>query len=82
MLTNQKPKPLRAATALIETPVAIASGISYYLNLGISVYDSLAAIIISNLTASIFIVILGYKIIKWYNSVLNKKMKKGKVSLP
>ena len=25
------PKPIRAATAIIETPVAIASGLSYYL---------------------------------------------------
>ncbi len=31
------PKPIRAATALIETPVAIASGLSYYLKLGIDV---------------------------------------------
>lgn len=26
------PKPIKAATALLETPMAIASGLSYYLN--------------------------------------------------
>ena len=59
------PKPLRAATALLGTPAAIASGLSYYLNLGIPVYDSPIAVIISNLIASIFIVILGDKFLKW-----------------
>jgi len=57
------PKPLRAATALIETPVAIASGLSHYLNLGIEVYESLASIIISNFIASVFIVIVVDKIL-------------------
>lgn len=62
------PKPLRAATALIETPVAIASGISHYLKIGIPVYDSLIAITITNLIASIIIVTLGYKLLKWFKT--------------
>jgi hypothetical protein len=59
------PKPIRAATALIETPVAIASGLSHYLKLGVDVYDSPTWIIISNITASIFLVFLFYKVLKW-----------------
>ena len=41
------PKPIRAATALIETPVVIASGLSYYLKLGIPVYETPWAIVIT-----------------------------------
>ncbi len=61
-------KPLRAATALIETPVAIASGLSHYLNLGIPVYDSIIAITITNLIASIIIVTLGFKLLKLFKN--------------
>jgi hypothetical protein len=59
------PKPIRAATALIETPVAIASGLSHYLKLGLPVYESSAAIIISNFIASVFLVIIVSKFSKW-----------------
>lgn len=63
------PKPLRAATALLETPAAIASGISYYLNLGIDVYETLWAIVFSNLLFSIFVVVIINKfLIKKKNS--------------
>jgi hypothetical protein len=47
------PKPIRAATALIETPVAIASGLSHYLNLGVAVYETPWSVILSNLLFSI-----------------------------
>jgi hypothetical protein len=57
------PKPLRALTALLETPVAIASGISHYLNLGISVYESMFAVIVVNFIFSLLISLLVYKII-------------------
>ncbi len=57
------PKPIRAATALIGTPVAIASGLSYYLNLGIPVYETPWAVILSNLVFSIFVVLLVIKIL-------------------
>ena len=53
------PKPIRAATALLGTPTAISSGLSYYLKLGVPVYDSPLAVIMSNLIASIIIVVLG-----------------------
>jgi uncharacterized membrane protein YfcA len=59
------PKPIRAATALIETPVAIASGLSHYLNLGVDVYEFAIAIIISNFIASILMVFLGNKVLNW-----------------
>jgi hypothetical protein len=59
------PKPIRAATAFIETPVAIASGLSYYLKLGIPVYESVAAIIISNFISSVILVIIVDKLLKW-----------------
>lgn len=52
------PKPLRAATALVGTPVAVASGLSYYLNLGIPVYDTPWAVVLSNLTFSALLVFL------------------------
>ena len=35
------PKPIRAGTSLLETPVAIASGLSYYCKLGIPALFSL-----------------------------------------
>ncbi len=59
------PKPFRAATALLGAPTAIASGISYYLKLGIPVYYTPMAVIFSNLIASIIIVILGNTFLKW-----------------
>ena len=63
------PKPLRAATALLETPVAIASGLSYYFNLGVDVYETLWAIVLSNLLFSIFVVVIINKfLIKKKNS--------------
>ena len=65
------PKPIRAATALLGTPTAIASGLSYYLKLGIPVYDQPIAVIISNLIASIIIVILVGRILKWRNNKQN-----------
>jgi hypothetical protein len=55
------PKPLRAFTALLETPVAIASGISYYLKLGIPVYESFCAVLITNFIFSALIVVLVSK---------------------
>lgn len=63
------PKPIRAATALIEMPVAIASGISHYLNLGIQVYETPWAIIFTNLIFSFVFVLMihGY---------LKRRMKK------
>ncbi|MFN0188009.1 MAG: hypothetical protein ACKVQV_04850 [Bacteroidia bacterium] len=63
------PKPLRAATALLETPVALVSGLSYYLNLGVDVYETLWAIVLSNLLFSIFVVVIINKfLIKKKNS--------------
>ena len=56
------PKPIRAATALIETPVAIAAGLSYYLKIGTPVYETPWAIILSNLTFSILFNYLVYKL--------------------
>jgi len=47
------PKPIRAAAALSATPNAIASGVSYYLNLSIPAYESPWAVILSNLLGSI-----------------------------
>jgi len=62
------PKPIRAATALIETPVAIASGISHYLKLGVNVYDSIIAVIVSNFIASVLLIFLINKLLKWRGS--------------
>lgn len=59
------PKPIRAATALLGTPTAIASGLSYYLKLGIPVYETPVAVVFSNLIASIIIVFLGDTFLKW-----------------
>ncbi len=58
------PKPIRAATALIETPVAVASGLSHYLKLGIDVYETPWAIIISNFIASVLLVIIVDKLVR------------------
>ena len=58
------PKPIRAATALLGTPAAVTSGLSYYLKLGIPVYDTPVAVWVSNLIASILIVILGDTFLK------------------
>ena len=66
------PKPIRAATAIIETPVAIASGLSYYLKLGIDVYETPLAVILTNLLFSFLIVLLVEKIL------LRRKLKKIK----
>ena len=66
------PKSLRAATALLGTPTAIASGISYYLNLGILVYDSPIAVILSNFFASFILVFFTIKISQRLNKVRKK----------
>ncbi len=66
------PKPLRAITALVETPVAIASGISFYLNLGIPVYQTYWAIIISNLFFSVCFVFIFQVIVNRQNRKRNK----------
>ncbi|MBK9737575.1 MAG: hypothetical protein IPO92_22505 [Saprospiraceae bacterium] len=50
------PKPLRAATALIETPVAIVSGLSHYLNLGVDVYYTPWVIILTNFLFSVVMI--------------------------
>ncbi|MEO6347528.1 MAG: hypothetical protein ABIO60_06420 [Aquaticitalea sp.] len=52
------PKPIRAVTALLGTPTAVASGLSHYLKLGIPVYDTPIAVVFSNFIASIIIVFL------------------------
>ena len=52
------PKPIRAATALVETPVAIASGLSHYLNLGVDIYGTPWVIILTNLIFSILLILL------------------------
>ena len=62
------PKPIRAETALIETPVAIASGISHYLKFDVNVYDSFIAVIVSNFIASVLIIFLINKLLKWRGS--------------
>lgn len=56
------PKPIRAATALIETPVALASGLSHYLNLGVDVYETSWAIILSNFMCSVLLILLADKL--------------------
>ncbi|MFM9945625.1 MAG: hypothetical protein ACKVQB_10385 [Bacteroidia bacterium] len=58
------PKPIRAATALIETPVAIASGLSHYLKLGVDVYETPWAIILTNFLFSVVMVFLVDKFFK------------------
>lgn len=62
------PKPIRAATALIETPVALASGVSHYLNLGIPVYETLWAIVGVNFISSFLLIFIA-------NKLLNKRKK-------
>jgi hypothetical protein len=52
------PKPIRAATALIETPVAVASGLSHYLKLGVVVYETPWAVILTNLLFSLVVILL------------------------
>ncbi len=56
------PQPIRAVTAIFATPVAITSGLSYYLNLGIPVYNTPWAIILSNLIFSTILVIIVVKL--------------------
>ena len=58
------PKPIRAATALIETPVAISSGLSYYLKLGVNVYETPWAVILTNFIFSVLFVLLAAKIFR------------------
>ncbi len=57
------PKPIRAVSALIETPVAIASGLSHYLNLGVDVYETPWAIILTNTLFSVLLILLVGKFI-------------------
>jgi hypothetical protein len=56
------PKPIRAATALLGTPTAIASGLSYYLHLGIPVYETPWAVVLTNFIFSVPVIILIDKI--------------------
>jgi hypothetical protein len=67
------PKPLRAVTALLATPVAIASGLSHYLNLGIAVYETPWAVVLSNL---IFSTLVVYLVVKVFNKkyLIDKKI--------
>ncbi len=58
------PKPIRAVTSLIETPVAIASGLFHYLRLGLDVYETPWAIILVNLIFSVLLISLVDKFIK------------------
>jgi hypothetical protein len=58
------PKPLRAVTALFATPVAIASGLSHYLKLGVDVYETPWAVILSNLICSTLLIYLAVKLFK------------------
>lgn len=67
------PKPIRALTALIETPVAIASGLSHYLKLGIDVYETPWAVILTNLIFSTFVVYLAGKLLR-RNKKRNEKI--------
>lgn len=50
------PQPLRAVTALLCTPVGIASGIAHYCNLGVQVYDTPWAVVLANAIGAILIV--------------------------
>jgi hypothetical protein len=56
------PTAIRAITALVETPVAIASGLSHYLHLGIPVYETPWAIILVNFVFSVGVVLLARQI--------------------
>ena len=58
------PKPIRAATAIVESPVAIASGLSHYLKLGVDVYETPWAIILTNFLFSVVMVFLVDKFFK------------------
>ncbi len=58
------PKPIRAATAVIETPVAIASGLSHYLNIGVDVYETPWAVILTNLLFSIALILITSRFFK------------------
>ncbi|MCW3077710.1 MAG: hypothetical protein JWO32_2319 [Bacteroidetes bacterium] len=59
------PKPLRAATALFGTPVALASGLSHYLNTGINVYQTPWAVVMVNLIFSALMVYVLLKILSF-----------------
>ena len=63
------PKPIRAATALIETPVAIASGVSHYFNTGVKVYETPWAIILTNFLFSVLLVLL----VDWFINKFKSK---------
>ncbi len=63
------PKPIRAASALLGTPAAIASGLSYYLHLGIDVYNTPVAIVVANFIASVIVVILGDAFLRWRKKI-------------
>ena len=58
------PTPLRGITPFIGTPVAIASGLSYYFGLGISVYETFWVIILSNAVFSFCLVLALQQISK------------------
>lgn len=45
---EQLPTAIRAPTSLLLTPVAIASGLVYFLGIRFAVYDSFAAVFIAN----------------------------------
>ncbi len=67
-LHESQPKPVRSITAILAAPTAIAYGISYYFNLGIPVYQSLAAMITANFIASAAIVLLVMKFRAWMDN--------------
>jgi ABC-type multidrug transport system permease subunit len=61
------PKPIRAVTAILAAPTAIASGISHYFHLGLSVYETPWAIVISNLFAALGIAYFATLVFKIKN---------------
>lgn len=67
------PKPIRAVTAILETPVAISSGISFYCNLGIPVFETPWAVILTNLIFSFLMVYLAGKSFHRYKQSTNNK---------
>lgn len=74
------PRPLRAATALFGTPVAIASGLSHYLKAGIPVYETPWAVVMANLIFSIVGVYVFVKILSfWKNKNKNTIQKINKI---
>lgn len=57
------PKPLRAVTAVFSVAVALASGLSNFLDLGVPVYETPWAVILANLLFAILIVFMVDKFI-------------------